>query len=322
MEENVKDQNKSNGAYVAVIILLLLSLASMAYFWSAKNKELNNCVLENNVLDSDMRGMNEMMSSYLGTMTNDMKTDFSAMLDTYDSLLEEDESKSDSLNAQKRKIIELQDNLDEQMKKGKMNAYQLFKVRKEMEGMRRIMRGYIVEIDSLKTMNLNLSNNLESTKSELSHTSEERDRYKDNAEENAAQVRKGSKLNAYNFKSEGLKMKMSSVMSPTSRARNTTQIKVAFTLSENPIASSGEKAVYLQVTDPEGRVLQSSSGNVIDSENGQVAFSDYKIIDYQNQRVDMAIYYKLNGQVASKGNYKVKVFCQEQLVGIDSFTLK
>ncbi len=318
MEEFKDEQKKGNGAYVAIIILLLLGLAAMAYFWSSKNKELNSCIIENNALDSDMKGMNEMMSSYLGTMTNDMKTDFTTMLETYDALIEEDQSKSDSLMAQKDKIMDLQ----EQVEKGKMNAYQLFKARKEMEGMRRIMRGYIVEIDSLKTLNLNLSNNLETTKSELSQTSEERDRYKDDAAQNAAQVKKGSKLNAYNFSSEGLKMKMNSTMGTTSRARNTEQIKVAFTLSENPIASPGKKMVYLQITDPEGKILQSSSGNVIDTENGQVAFSDYKAIDYQNQRVDMAIYYKLNGQSASKGNYKVKVFCQGQLVGTDSFTLK
>ena len=318
MEENVNDQKKSNGAYVAVIILLLLGLAGMAYFWSAKNKELNTCIIENNALDSDMKGMNEMMSSYLGTMTNDMKTDFSTMLETYDALIEEDQSKSDSLMAQKDKIMDLQ----EQVEKGKMNAYQLFKARKEMEGMRRIMRGYIVEIDSLKTLNLNLSNNLESTKTTLSETVSDRDRYKDDAENSAAQVKKGSKLNAYNFSSEGLKMKMNSTMTPTSRARNTEQIKVAFTLSENPIATPGKKMVYLQVTDPDGKVLQSSTGNVIDTENGQIAFSDYKAIDYQNQRVDMAIYYKLNGQAASKGNYKVKVFCQGQMVGKDNFTLK
>ncbi len=318
MEENVSNQKKSNGGYVAVIILLLLALAAMAYFWSAKNKELNTCIIENNALDSDMKGMNEMMSSYLGTMTNDMKTDFTAMLETYDALLEQDQSKADSLMAQKERILELQ----KEVEKGKMNAYQLFKARKEIESMRRIMRGYIVEIDSLKTLNLNLSNNLETTKTVLSQTEQERDRYKDDAEANAAQVKKGSKLNAYNFKSEGLKMKMNSTMAPTNRARNTEQFKVAFTLSENPIASPGKKMVYLQITDPEGKVLQSSSSNVIDTENGQVAFSDYKAIDYQNQRVDMAIYYKLNGQKASKGNYKVKIFCQGQLVGTDSFTLK
>ncbi len=318
MEEYVEEQKKSNGVYVAIIILLLLCLAAMAYFWSSKNKELNTCIIENNTLDSDMKGMNEMMSSYLGTMTNDMKTDFATMLETYDALIQEDQSKSDSLIAQKNKILALQ----AEVEKGKMNAYQLFKARKEIEGMRRIMRGYIVEIDSLKTLNLNLSNNLETTKSQLSQTSEERDKYRSEAEERAAQVKKGSKLNAYNFSSGGLKMKMNSTMGPTSRARNTEQIKVAFTLSENPIAIPGKKMVYLQITDPAGKVLQSSSGNVIETDNGQVAFSDYKTIDYQNQRVDMAIYYKLNGQPASKGNYKVKVFCQGQLIGTDSFMLK
>ena len=111
-------------------------------------------------------------------------------------------------------------------------------------------------------------------------------------------------------------------MTPSDRARNVVQIQSSFTISENPIAPSGKKTVYLQIVDPDGKILQSSSGNFVAMESGQVAFSDYKDIDYQNQRIDVAIYYKLGGIEASKGNYKVNIFCQGQLIGKDSFTLK
>jgi hypothetical protein len=36
----------------------------------------------------------------------------------------------------------------------------------------------------------------------------------------------------------------------------------------------------------------------------------------------MAIYYDLRGEEAPKGNYSVKIYCEGQLVGKDSFTLK
>ena len=117
-------------------------------------------------------------------------------------------------------------------------------------------------------------------------------------------------------------MKLNNSMTASDRARSVVQIQSSFTISENPIAPSGKKTVYLQIVDPDGIILQSSSGNFVEMESGQVAFSDYKDIDYQNQRIDVAIYYKLGGNSASKGNYKVNIFCQGQLIGKDSFTLK
>ena len=78
----------------------------------------------------------------------------------------------------------------------------------------------------------------------------------------------------------------------------------------------------MQVVDPSGKTMQQSSGNVISTDKGQVAYSDKKDIDYQNEAVDMSIYYSLRGQEAQKGNYKVNIYCEGHLIGSDSFTLK
>ena len=318
MSEIQQSQKKGNGGFVAVILLLLIGLGAIAYFLSASNKQLDLCKNDNRMLNADMEGMNQMMSGYLGTMSNDMKTDFTSMLDTYDALLEKDKTQADSINSHKERILELQD----QVKRGKMSAHQLFKARKEIETMKQIMRGYIVQIDSLNTLNLTLYNRVDSTSTALKTTKGERDQARDEALQSAEKVKKGSKLQAYSFSSGGLKMKLNNSMTPSDRARNVVQIQSSFTISENPIAPSGKKTVYLQIVDPDGKILQSSSGNFVAMESGQVAFSDYKDIDYQNQRIDVAIYYKLGGIEASKGNYKVNIFCQGQLIGKDSFTLK
>ena len=318
MSEIEQFQKKSNGGFVAVILLLLIGLAALSYFLSSTNKQLDLCKNDNRVLNADMEGMNQMMSGYLGTMSNDMKTDFTSMLETYDALLEKDETQSDSINAHKNRIMELQN----QVKRGKMSAHQLFKARKEIETMKQIMRGYIVQIDSLNTLNLTLYNRVDSTSTALTNTKGERDLARNEAAQSAEKVKKGSKLQAYNFNSGGLKMKLNNSMTASDRARSVVQIQSSFTISENPIAPSGKKTVYLQIVDPDGIILQSSSGNFVEMESGQVAFSDYKDIDYQNQRIDVAIYYKLGGNSASKGNYKVNIFCQGQLIGKDSFTLK
>lgn len=318
MSELQSPKKKSNGGFVAVIILLLLSLGVMAYLWSSKNRQLNQYENDNKLLNTEMRGMNEMMSGYVGGMTNDIKTDFKKMLSTYDALLEKDASQADSINKQKTEI----ETLLVRVERGNMTARQLFSARKEVETMKGIMRGYIVQIDSLNTLNLQLTSDLQNTNTQLTETTSERDQYKTEAEVNAAKVKKGSRLQAYNFSSVGLKMKLNNTTTETTKARNVVQIQSSFTLSENPITLPGSKTIYLQVITPEGKTLQSSMSNLIPANGVSVAYSDKKEIDYQNQMIDMAIYYKLNGEELSKGNYKINVYCQGQLIGNDSFTLK
>jgi len=62
--ENVPE--KKNGALVAIIVILLLLLALMAYLWSGKNKELNQCSSDNQQLNSDMQGMEDMLGGVYG----------------------------------------------------------------------------------------------------------------------------------------------------------------------------------------------------------------------------------------------------------------
>jgi hypothetical protein len=319
MSEITETSKKNNGPYIAIILLLLVGLAVMGFMWSRKNSQLNECTVENAQLNADMQGMNEMMQGYVGNMSNDLKTDFKNMLKTYDALIAKDKSKADSLNVQKAKIQDLIDQLDQNKK---MTASQLYKMRKENETLRTIMKGYVRQIDSLNTMNLKLTSVLDETTTKLNATTIERDDYKQQAETSADQVKKGSRLQAYNFSSGGFRMKLNNLPDPTNRAKQVVQIKSSFTLSENPITAAGKKTVYMQVINPDGKVLQTRTSNTVSTENGVVAYSDKKEIDYQNQRLDIAIYYDLRGEELVKGNYKVKIYCDGNLVGSDSFTLK
>lgn len=318
MSELEQEKKNKNGALVGIIVLLLLGLAVMAYLWSSKNAECNTCENEKKELLADMEGMNQMMSGYVGDMSQDLKADLKNMLAAYDEMKLKNEEDADSMARQQEEIQALL----EKVEKGKWTARELFRMQKENESLRRIMKGYVVKIDSLETLSVKLSTDLTNTRSELSQTSQQLSQTQESLNEAEGLVKKGSKLQAFNFVSSGLKEKLNSTMTETNRARNCEQIMSSFTISENPIATAGKKMVYMQIVTPEGKTLQSNSGNVLQTENGPVPYSDKKEIDYQNQRIDMAIYYRLSGEELSKGNYKVKIYCQGQLIGTDNFTLK
>ena len=297
----------------------MVLLAVLTYMWSTKRTELNNCSNENLLLKSDMEGMNQMLEGYVGNISSDLKKDFKNMLATYDKLIAKDASKADSLNKQKTEIQILLGKLESNKK---LSASQLYRFKKENETLRGIMRSYVMQIDSLNTINYGLNKDLEDKTTKLNETSTERDEYKKEVEEKTEQIKKGSKLKAYNFVSEALRMKLNNTTEATDRAKKTVQIRSSFTISENSLSSQGKKTVYLQITGPNGETLKSRGNNTIDTESGSVLYSDKKEIDYQNQSVDLTIYYDLQGESLSKGNYKVKIFCEGNIIGTDSFTLK
>ena len=60
----------------------------------------------------------------------------------------------------------------------------------------------------------------------------------------------------------------------------------------------------------------------METEDGSVAYTEKKEIDYQNKAIDISIYYDIREDNLAKGNYKVYIYCNENLIGSDSFTLK
>lgn len=318
MNDQIKERS-SNGIYLIIILLLLACLAVFAYLYSVKRKEFNNCSNENILLKSDMQGMNDMMQGYVGNMSNDLKKDFKNMLATYDQLIEKDKSKADSLNMQKAQIQSLIDKLNSNKR---LTASELYKLRKENETLRGIMRSYVRQIDSLNTLNIKLTSDLDQTSTKLNETTSERDQFRKESEEKGEKIKQGSRLQAYGFTSEALRMKLNKTTEQTDKAKNVIQFRSSFTISENSLTNAGRKSVYMQIIGPDGQTFQSSASNKIETDNGTIAYSDKKEIDYANQAVDLTIYYDLKSETASKGNYKVKIYCDGNLIGSDNFTLK
>lgn len=323
-EMNNLQEKKNNGGYIAVIVVLAIGMAVLATMWSTKNSQLNDCTNENTALKADMEGMNEMMQPYLGKdVSNNLVKDFQNMLADYDKIIEQGRPEDQAaMSEQQTKIKGLLTELESAKKNGKVSASLLAKMKRENETLRQIMVSYVKQIDELNTKNMQLSSDLDKTSTELSSTKSERDKYKQDVDEKTEQVKKGARLQAFNFSSGGLKMRLNNTTDESSRARAVDQIKSSFTLSENPLTTPGRKVVYMQIINPDGKTLQSKSSNSVATDLGTIAFSDSKEIDYQNQRIDLAIYYDLKGEGAIKGNYKVKIYCDGALIGTDSFTLK
>ena len=319
MEEENSTGNY-NKMYLGVILVLIIGLGVMTYKWTNTRGKLAECENITQNYKDTIQGMNKMLSGYVGDMSNDLKADFRNMLDTYDKLIIKDASQTDSLNAQKQKIQSQIEKIERLQKSNNFTASQIAKLKEENETLRGIMRGYVYEIDSLNTLNLQKDLIITEQIETIDQRTMERDQYKDAAETSAEKVKIGSKLSAYGFNSGALRSVVKN--KTTTRAKQAVQLQSSFTISGNLIANAGKKIVYMQIIGPNGKTLQNVSSFKTETSGGTISFSEKKEIDYQNKSVDLTIYFDIRNGNLSKGNYKVNIYCDQNLIGSDSFSLK
>jgi hypothetical protein len=186
-----------------------------------------------------------------------------------------------------------------------------------------VMKSYLTTIDSLYTENTGLKTDLKHTSDQLTQVSDEKQQIQDKANQYEETIKAGSKLQAYGITSEGLKVRSSGSFKETERANFTDQIRACFTLSENNIATAGNKTVYMQVITPGGKTLYERSSNMLTLDGGsKVVYSDKKTVNYQKSALDVCVFYDLKGEKAEKGNYTIKLYCDGAAIGTDTFVLK
>ena len=327
MSEEIKKIDSSKKVIVVLLIAIIGLIGGIAYLskiYSDKIQELNKALGENTKLKSDLNEVNKSIGSVVDIegRSNDLKTNLTKMLSNYDELIKMDKSKADSLNIEKSKIQGLLNQINTLKSQGNLTYSKLLKMERENETLREIMKGYIKEIDQLNQLNKKIQTDLDETSEKLTSTETERDEYKKVAEETSEKVKQGAKLQAYSFTSSGMELKRNNTTKETTKAKETIQIKCLFTVGSNSLASAGKKTVYMQVITPEGKTLQSRSSNIVNVDGTSIPFSEKRDIDYENNNIDVGIYYDMRGEKATKGTYKVRLYCEGNLIGTDSFTLK
>ncbi len=319
---NDRGRRSRDGVYIIIILMLLGGGAWLGYLLSEKNKYINECWNDKEALEIEMTELNEMMYDQGLALGDDVKSNLHSMLSMYDQLYVDNNDLNDSINVQKNKIqgliLELEDAKHD---KGRYMS-KVYKLQKETETLRSIMKDYIRTIDSLNVANGILTVDLSKMTDELDNMTVAHDNLADRNTQLSDRVNKGSKLVASGFLSEGIKQKSSGSYKETTRASRCTHIRSCFTLGSNSIASTGNKTVYMRIVTPEGGVLYSSNTNTIQTESGaSVLYSDKKTVNYQNNEVDVCIFYKLTKEIG-KGNYQAQIYCEGVNIGANSFVLK
>ncbi len=321
-ESTSGEGKKRDGIYIIIILLLLLGGGYLGYLMSEKNKALNDCSNERQTLETELVDLNEMMADEGVAMGENVKENLQNMLSMYDNMTIENSDMADSIQAQKDKIQGLMTELEDAKSDKSHYLSKVYKLQKETETLRSIMKDYIRTIDSLNVANGQLTMDLSNTQNDLTNTQNDLTNTQNNLNDMTDKVNKGSKLTAFGFTSEGIKEKNSGSYKVVDRAKNCTHVRACFTIGDNAIANPGNRTVYMRVITPGGSVLYEKNSNTFTTDAGQsLLYSDKKSINYQNLSTDICIFHRVSTELV-KGNYTAQIYCDGVMIGSDNFVLK
>ena len=320
------DKSTTKNKYSSIVILLLVvCLGYTGYLISSLNKEnydiskeLSNLLMENNEMNKILLNEEALSASKALNLKDNLKL----LLVSYDSIELSNTIVIDSINQQRVKIKTLIDKVDKLNSKSKKDWKSIFKLKKEAETLRGIMIGYIHTIDSLNTLNVNLSNNLTEKTNKLKTVSNLNKRYKKQNKDLESKVALGAVLQAGNITVSAIRIRNSGAQSETTRAAKTNTIKACFNLLENKLSKSGDKNIYIKVVDPNQKILLSKNQiNIMSSDGDNLELSSKRIVNYQNENMDLCIFHEIK-DVLNPGNYKVEIYNDGYFIGESSFALR
>ena len=306
-------------------ILLVIIVSYLAYevsVLSQKNhafkQEISEMIKENEEMNQIIINQ-DLVSEADG---ENLKENLKLLLFSYDSLEQNNSVAIDSINTQREKINNLMQEVDKLDKKSKRDWRKIYKLKKEAETLRNIMKGYIHTIDSLNTLNINLSNDLTEKTQKLSNVSKQNKKIIKQNEALQKQVAIGAVLQINNVLSSGIRIRSSGAQSETTRASKTNMIKTCFSIIENKLAKAGDKEIYIRILDSEGTLLNAPTPlTIINQQKEELKMSSKRTINYQNQDTDLCIFYEIENSITA-GNYSVEVYAEGFLIGETSIALR
>ena len=296
MEENrpgydpseFEDAEKSIRGYRIVIIILSVILVALSILYFSIHRQQ---MLDNELLQADR---------------DSIQNDLGRLMDDYDNLRVSNDSISASLSVERERADSLMTRLK---KERSWNLAKIKQYEREVGTLRTAMKDYIRQIDSLNTLNQKLISENVSYRKEISSANLRAEMAEEKAAELDNKVKVGSVLRARDISLSALNDRSK----PVSRIKNASRLRVDFVLSANELAMPGNKAIYLRIISPDGYVLTTEAMPSFEFEGERLTYSAMREVDYQNQDLEVGIYFTSSGFAA--GTYRMELYTEGRLIG-------
>jgi hypothetical protein len=287
----MEEQNLKKVMYALIAVAVLLA-GTLAYIWYQKSSLVKDLTMEKEELTEQMIAL---------------QNDYATLSSDYDDI----NLQLDSSRLEVQMLIE-KITQTEATNRSKIRQYE-----KELGTLRSIMRNYIVQIDSLNTLNKQLTADAAAARREAAESRRKQQELSKEVENLSGQVAAGSVIKARGIMIEAY----NASDKVTDRSSRVVRLLTTLSLVENDLAPKGPVRVYIRVKAPDGILLTNDSQRTFEVNGEPMICSASREVDYQGKEVELSIYLNdITGYV--KGIYTVEAYTEQTRLGSAELMLR
>ncbi|MBE6287118.1 MAG: hypothetical protein E7099_02850 [Mediterranea massiliensis] len=288
-------KNKTLIAVGSLLILVLIVLTALLISEKQTNKELiQEFQLEKEDLENEYTAFAKQYDELKLTVSNDSLA----------YLLEQEQLKSQRLLEELRTVKS-------------SNAAEIRRLKKELATLRKVMVGYINQIDSLNRLTAHQQEVIAEVTKKYTAASRQIDNLTEEKKNLDKKVTLAAQLDATNI----------TILPANKRGKQAKRIKdvkkfiIDFTIVKNITAETGERTLYVRIAKPDNSVLAKDPNNTFDYENRQLTYSIKKYIEYTGEEQNVTVYWDVE-EFLHAGTYRFDIFADGTLIGSEELTMK
>ena len=264
---------------------------------------------------SKARKENKEMTQLFQIEKEEMENEYSTFATQYDEmrLLISNDSLQVQLEREKEKTQRL---LEELQNTKATDAAEITRLKKELAIVRKVMRSYVAQIDSLNQANEKLHTENRKVRQQYTAATQQISALQEETKNLTDKVTRASQLDATGFVVNAKNKRGKA----TTKVKEVTQIAISFTVVKNITAFTGEKTLYARIMRPNGTTLTKDASKTFPYENTRLDYSIRKVIEYTGEEQPVTIYWDVE-EFLDAGTYEVYVFADGVMIGSKSFTL-
>ncbi|MBO4370523.1 MAG: hypothetical protein J5808_04070 [Paludibacteraceae bacterium] len=291
--------------WLVISILLAAALAAIVFLFFRQKDQLDKTTSE------------------LETVTTEMEFQKQESLEEFEDLARQYENyyintDNDSLlklfDEEKQKV---QDLLQELKTVKSTNARRISELKKELGTVRTVLQSYVVKVDSLNRVNGQLIAENEQVRKQYEEASENARIWEEKSIELDEKITLASMLEVGQINITALNSKGKQ----TTRLKRIERIEICFDLRRNITAERGLKQVFVRVTDPNGKLLESPRAEKFPFEGQNLGFTCKKEVEYNGENTPVCMYYTLP-EAPSEGIYTITIFAEGNILGERNFSFQ
>ena len=281
-------------AAVAVLVIAIIGITYLLFTEKKANRELvQEFQLDKEDLENEYSQFVQKYHELKFTVTNDSLA----------LLLEQEQLKTQRLLEELRTVKS-------------SNATEIRRLKKELATLRKILVGYVNQIDSLDRTNKRQQQVIADVTQKYNTASQQISTLSKEKENLDKKVTLAAQLDVTNIRIEP-RNKRGKV---AKKVKDIVKLAISFTIVKNITAENGERTIYIRITKPDNDALTKSASNTFSYENRTLTYSIKKYIEYNGEEQNVNVFWDVE-EFLYAGNYRLDIFEGGNLIGSQKFTL-